>query len=87
MTDDEPKVYPIARGIETTVYSYASQAPNAPSNAPSGSTARLYHDCGGEWTSPGVIEYVDNVAWYRHRCVSCGAYGRAVVAYPKVRTT
>ncbi len=84
--EDAPLNYPLARGIETTVYTYLKKTDkplmNDTSKPVTGFTTRLYHDCGGEWEFAGQTEYTDGKTWYRSKCSGCGAYGKRDQVYP-----
>jgi hypothetical protein len=75
--DDTPKVWPAARGIITTTYDLQTKGR---------STARFYHDCGGEWviTNETDHEVIDGSLrhLHRYRCAGCRAYGRHETVFP-----
>ena len=89
-TSDAPTVYPLTKGIETTVFVYPKKVDkplmNDTTKKATSSTTSYYHDCGGEWKFSGSTEWVDGATWYRAKCAGCGAYGRAARSYPVTKT-
>ena len=93
MTDAPAGVPPldIATGIVTTEYSYPLKEGSTVAydrRKPStGSVAKMYHGCTGEWVSVNEVIYRDDKQWYKLKCAGCGAYGHSLISYPKVKTS